>query len=205
MKLATVSFFSLLSVLGLVAIVSSCSHPQRISGAWQGNPARLTVAGAEYANSTLTMDFAPLNNGTNSGDVNISAVIDVQQAMNTASDNTFQEPYITSISATASIDGRYAFEERDDDDVMISFDQSSLTVNVDPSGVLFSENVLTGTEQATRDSLASAVAERWRVAITTAIRDEFLRYSRIDDIKVHHSDMMSCEIADRDQTFRRVK
>lgn len=77
-------------------------------------------------------------------------------------------------------------------------------MNIDPAGVTFSENILTGLQRPALDSLTQQTVDAWRVRITAAIRDEFYKYQKIEDIKVHHSDMMSCEVADRDYTFRRV-
>ena len=108
------------------------------------------------------------------------------------------------MAGTASISGRYTTDGDDDDDILVSFDPSSLQVNVDPAGVTFSQNILSGTQQPVLDSLTTATAERWRVLITPAIREVFNSYRKIDDIKVHHGDIMSCEMNDRDYTFNRV-
>lgn len=69
---------------------------------------------------------------------------------------------------------------------------------------MLSENLLSGTDRSTLDSLTAATAEQWRVLLTPIVRERFYSYRKIDDVKVHHSDMMSCEVADRDLTFRRV-
>lgn len=113
-------------------------------------------------------------------------------------------PYQVDVAATASIRGRYVAEDDDDDDILLHLDPSTLQVNVDPAGVTFSENILTGLQRPTLDSLTMQTVDAWRVLITSAIRDEFYKYQKIDDIKVHHGDMLSCEVADRDYTFRRV-
>lgn len=205
MKFSTAFFFSALAVLGSVSVVSSCSKNDNLTGAWQGNPTRIDIRGAEYATTTFTLDFAPDASAKRTGTINISAVIDVEQAVNTTIDSTFDQPYITSVAGTASITGHYAAENDDDDDIIISFDPGSFTVNVDPDGVTFSENVLTGHEQSSLDSISKATAERLRIAISTGLRDELSKYTRIEDIKIHHNDMLSCEIADRDHSFRKVQ
>ena len=41
-------------------------------------------------------------------------------------------------------------------------------------------------------------------AITAAVREQFYKYTRLDDVKVHNGDIMSAEVAHRDVTFRRV-
>lgn len=204
MKLSTASICAVLSVLGLVSLITSCSKTEELVGAWQGNPTRIILPGAEYATNTITLDFASDQSGHRAGTVNVSAVMDVEQAVNTTIDNTFNQPYTTSITATASISGHYTAEKGDDDDILIHFDPSTFAVNIDPDGVTFSENVLTGAAQSTIDSLTKVTAERWRATISGAIQTEFRKYSKIEDIKIHHDNIMSCEIYNRDETFRQV-
>lgn len=204
MKLSTTGFFSLVAVLGTITAVSSCSKYDRFSGTWQSTPERLTsIPDAADATSTMTIDFAPDVRDTKQGVADFSAVIEITKAL-PASPDILDSPYETNITATASINARYVFEKGDDDDIILSFDPSTLKVNVDPAGVTFSENMLSQTERPVIDSLTTAVADEWRVTITAAIREEFMKYKKIEDIKVHHGDMMSCEVEHRDLTFRRV-
>lgn len=202
MKLSTISYtFSAVALLFIIA-VSACSRYERFAGQWQGNPERLiAVNGASDATATVTLDFAPDQGKKGVGTVNISAVVDVDQAVRGVGEAIVQ-PYEASVSATASITGRYAAE--DDDDLVVSFDPTSMEVMIDPSGVTFSENAISGMQQPTLDSLSAATAEHWRAALTPAIREVFNRYRKIEDIKIHHDNIMSCEVADRDYTFRRV-
>jgi len=169
-----------------------------------GTPTQMTgIPGASDATSIVSIDFAPSSDVRRGGDVVMTATIDISQAV-TGSELSLDSPYQVNVSATASILGRYVAEEDDDDDILLNLEPSSLQVNVDPTGVTFSKNILTGLQQPTLDSLTAKTVDVWRVYITAAIRDEFYKYHKIEDIKVHHDDIMSCEIADRDYTFRRI-
>lgn len=191
-------------MLGALVFISSCSRTDRFAGEWMGAPTRMTgIPGASDATSTISIDFAPSSDVRRGGDVLMSATIDVSQAV-TGSVFSPDAPYQVDVAATASIRGRYVAEEDDDDDILLHLDPSTLQVYVDPAGVTFSENILTGLQRPTLDSLTTQTVDAWRVLITSAIRDEFYKYQKIDDIKVHHGDMLSCEVADRDYTFRRV-
>ena len=204
MKFFTASFFGALTVLGALIFISSCSRTDRFAGEWMGTPTRMMdIPGASDATSTISIDFAPSADVRRGGDVLMSATIDVSQAV-TGSVISPDAPYQVDVAATASIRGRYVAEDDDDDDILLHLDPSTLQVNVDPAGVTFSENILTGLQRPTLDSLTMQTVDAWRVLITSAIRDEFYKYQKIDDIKVHHGDMLSCEVADRDYTFRRV-
>ena len=204
MKLSTISYSFSAAALIFIIAVTACSRDERLAGTWQGNPEKLiAVNGASDASTTVTLDFVPDQGRKGTGTLNISAVINAEQAVKGAVDAVV-EPYEASVAATASITGRYAVEDRDDDDLVVSFDPTSMDVNIDPSGVTFSENAITGMQQPTLDSLSRATSQHWRTALTPAIREVFNRYRRIEDIKVHHDNIMSCEVADRDYTFRRV-
>lgn len=203
MKLQTASFFAIIFVLGALMTVSSCSRADRFAGAWMGVPTRLAgIPGAADATATVTIDFAPTGDVRTGGDVVLSATVDVSQAV-VGSPVEMVQPYQADVAATASIRGRYMVTD-DDDDVVLHLDPSTLSVNVDPDGITLSENMLTGLQQPQIDSITARTADQWRVLITAAVRDEFYRYGKIDDIKVHHTDMMSCEIDDRDYIFRRI-
>lgn len=206
MKVRSVFCLGAMAVFGTVVLSTSCKHSQDYAGAWQGVPVRLEgVQGAADATSAVTIDFAPADNKNGGGDVMLLATVDVSQAVESGSALSVDQAYQVDIAATASINGRYLPEDGvDDDDLILSLDASTLKVNVDPAGVTFSQNVLTGLQQPALDSLTASTAEAWRVRITAAVRDEFAKYQKIDDVKVHHGDMMSCEIADRDYTFRRA-
>ncbi|MDE5684315.1 MAG: hypothetical protein K2I39_08920 [Muribaculaceae bacterium] len=204
MKLSTASFFAALTVLGAIIFVSSCSRTDHFAGEWLGTPSRMMgIPGASDATSTVSIDFAPTSDIRHGGDVFMSATIDVSQAV-TGAEFSLDSPYQVDVAATASIRGHYIAEDDDNDDILLNLDPSSLQVNIDPAGVTFSENILTGLQRPALDSLTNRTIDAWRVLITSAIRDEFYKYQKIEDIKVHHSDMMSCEVGDRDCTFRRV-
>lgn len=204
MKLHTASFFGIIAVLTSIMFISSCSRTEPIAGAWVGNPVRLNVHDAADANATITLDFSPVDKASGTGNVVMSATIDVSQAVSTP-DASIDQPYEATVAATAWINGTYTYDEGDDDEVILNLNPSSLNVTIDPSGVAFSENMLTGAQAPVVDSLTTATVNSWRVILTGAMREEFYRYQKIDDIKVHHTDMMSCEVADRDYTFRRAR
>ena len=104
----------------------------------------------------------------------------------------------------SSASGHYLTEDDDADDIFISLDPASYEVNVDPAGVTFSQNVLTGMQQPELDSLTAVTAERWRALIAPAIHRLFSRYNKIDDIEVHHRSVMTFEVGKTDYVFNRV-
>ena len=196
---------ALMSV-ALSASFSSCSERQELSGAWVGVSTRIDgLANVSRADYVPTIDFGTPDQATKEGGpVSISATIDVAQAVSSADPAARLQPYEVSVAATASMTGRYVFKEHSgDDDIIVSLDPSSLKVFVDPSGVAFNADMLSGRQKPEIDSLTAVTAQAWTRELTAAMQREFAKYAKIDDIKIHHDDIMSCEVADRDLTFRR--
>ncbi len=189
------------------ALLTSCDSRPDISGTWTGTPIRMNdIKGADLASATMTFVFANDSAGRKpeGGEVYISALIDANQAVSAQNDNTIDIPYEVSVAATASISGRWTYEDRDDDDILIVLDAKSLQVRVDPHGVTFSNDILTGKQQPVIDSLSNATANAWTKSISTAISDRFHNISKISDIKINNG-IMSCEINDRDYNFRKIQ
>ena len=107
---------------------------------------------------------------------------------------------ITSSSMPAEVQ----LSDGSDDDIIITLDPSSFIVNIDPAGVVFDNNVVTGMESSALDSLTAACADRWRVLLAGPMREVFYSYGRMDDIKIHHNDLMSAGVNHRDCSFRRL-
>lgn len=193
------------SILALsAALLSSCDNRVDISGVWSGTPSRIeNIDGADLANATMTLVFSndSVNNPDKGGNVFISALIDANQAVS-SKDATLDAPYEVSVAATATITGTWSYEAGEDDDIVIVLDPQSMQVKVDPHGVTFSNDVLTGTQQPVLDSLSHATANAWTKSISAAMSDKFYSLSKISDIKISNG-IMSCEINDRDYTFRK--
>ncbi|MBD5277457.1 MAG: hypothetical protein HDS30_07405 [Bacteroides sp.] len=193
----------LFSAAALIAACTACSGGPDINGAWTSTPTRIDneIAMASDATSVLTVDFrAP--KGAKSGAVTMSAVINANQPVDSGATEGFAEPYEVSVTATATISGQWTYEDDDHDDIVIFLDRSTLNVNVDPDGVSYSQNLLTGLQQPQVDSLTAATAERWRAAVRSAATAQFIALDKLDDVKVHDN-ILSCEVGKRDLTFHR--
>lgn len=201
MKILISTIFGVLAALGTVSVLSSCTHGPKIDGTWQAAPERLAIAGVADAYSTVTLDFAPLQSKNSPGQVDISAVIEVQQA-SPASSHGVNSTWETSVTATASATGTYAYV--DDDELVLTIDPSSLSVNVDPNDVVYTASSSALMEASQIDSLSAAATNRWRLLLTPAVREQMLQYRMIDDIKIHHGNMMSVEINNRETTLHKT-
>lgn len=170
--------------LGAVAAMASCSKTPEFLGQWVSSaPVSLKgeIPAASQATAQLTFDFST---GTErkSGPVMLTSDIDLTQPV--SGDSSFVSPYEVSVAATASVNGTWTYASDDDDELVLSFDMSTLNVVVDPHGVTFSQNLLTGTQQPVLDSLTTVTAERWKAQVKGAVTQQLSRFSMVDDVEV---------------------
>lgn len=192
----------MLSVIALglaVVALSSCDSRERLSdrlkGLWSGTPETLTDTGAERATMVRLMEFVPQENGA--GTVTMTAYITVDNTM--PANDSIVTPLTISASGTATITGTY--QAKDDDDLLLNLDATSLKVNVDPEAVQLNYNVLTGNSGSTVETLRPAAALLASQQIEHAARHVYFTLSQIEDIEFH-GDMMTCEMNHRDLSFR---
>lgn len=203
MKLTTKTLYlCAIGLLGASAVVS-CSHNTKLPGAWVGAPERINVPEATVATSEVTLDFAPQSPKDTPSAVNLSAVIEVYQAVD-AENTIFSTPWEVAVAATASADGTYIYNDGNSDEILIDIDWSTFTITIDPDGITYSENIIDGVESSYLDSLTTETVAHWCKLIAPAVRDQFNTYRQIEDIKIHHDNLMSAEIDHSDYTFRRM-
>lgn len=197
-------------VLALCAVsFCSCSKDAKFIGVWTAStPTDITtsVPAATTASALTSVTFVKTGDNARSGSIAISSIINAQQPL-MANPVSMNEPYEVSIAATASIAGTWMLEKDSDDDVIVNLDPSSLKVNVDKNGVTFTSNVLTGAQQPVIDSLTNATAAQWQLQLTDAMRREFGRFNKIDDIDVHKDGTMTLETENPDRMliFRKAE
>lgn len=184
-------------------LMTACAAHPDIEGTWTGTPSRVdNISAAADATATMSLTFSKSADGqADHGQIMISSLIDANQPVS-PTDPTVDEAYEVSVAATAVIMGNWTFEDHDDDDVILSLNPETLQINVDPNGVTFSNNILTQKQQPEIDSLSTATAELWKSSIASAMKQQFFKLQKISDIKIRNG-IMSCEIDDRDFTFRK--
>ncbi|MDE6332148.1 MAG: hypothetical protein K2L80_06060 [Muribaculaceae bacterium] len=193
-------------ILTAVALVSasafvSCDSTPDLSGSWTCAPQHLNnVNGAFTASSIDVFSFTNSADSKKSGSVVISSMVSAQQTVSGTPD--LIEPYQETVAATASITGTWTFHPDEDDDVDIILDYSTLKVNIDPAGVAFSQNYITGREQPQIDSLTASAVSRWQQSIYEALKPYYSKYVRLDDISIKNN-ILRTEVNDTDLTFTR--
>ena len=129
------------TILG--AMLTGCDSraklAESVQGEWTGNPEMLLDTGAATASLVRMLEFTAGTTDTE-GTVTMTALITVENTMQ-LNDSLVSPLQITS-SGNATITGVY--QAKDDDDLTISLDVTSMSVNVDPDGVQLNYNVVDG-------------------------------------------------------------
>lgn len=181
-----------LSGVGLVCgalLLASCSQREKFIGTWTATaPTDITakVPAAATASSLISINFLD-NAQKTGGSVALSSILDISQAVDGDS-FSMNQPYEVNLVGTATVGGTWTYKDDDHDELLLSFDLSSLNVNIDNNGVTYTQNILTGAQQPQLDSLTTATISAWKHEITRAIRADLARFSVLDDVEVTNKD-----------------
>ena len=197
MKKLTTALISLAGFLMLNSCDSRQKLSEKIQGIWGGAPEMLTDTGAARASMVRMMEFT--STGTSGeGNVTLTAIITVDNTMQSI--DSIVTPLTISATGTATITGVY--QAKDDDDLIVNLDASSLTVDVDPDAVQLNYAVLSGDSGSQTAKLRPAAAMLATQQIERAAHNVFFNLPEIEDIKIGNN-LLQCEIGHKGLTFRR--
>lgn len=199
---------------GIMLLSTSCHRDTGFIGSWTATtPTSIApeLPAASSATSLVSIDFISGPDADKGGGLFLSSLIEATQPVRSDSAGMpVDSPYEVSVSATASVGGTWSYKDDDDDDLILAFDMNTLKVDVDPAGVAFTEDFLSGAQQPAVDSLTARTAEIWRRQIKRAVTSTLHRFGEIEDVHVSRDGTtMTFEIKDvtgRDQNMimRRV-
>ncbi len=191
--------FSTVRNLGVALIgasaLASCSNGDQFVGNWQASaPADISneIVSATSATSLVSIDFTDREQ-TAGGRVVLSSKYDI---VATSSDG--METFLT---AAASVNGDWNYDVDDDDDLLLTFDYSTLYVVVNPQDISFRN---AGEQQV--DSLMQAAVATWKNEIERSFRNTMTRYAVVEDVEVAKDrNVMSLAISSPETKIRFIK
>ncbi len=187
------------AVAGMLTLMTACDTKAKLAesvqGKWTGNPEKMLDTGAASASMVRTLEFTKGAADTE-GSVTMTAMITVENTMQ--SNDSIVTPLQITASGVATITGVY--QAKDDDELTISLDATSMNVNVDPDAVKLNYNIATATSAPLVEKLKPGAAILATQQINRAAQNAFSNITEIDDIKIEGS-IMRCEINYTDLTF----
>lgn len=187
------------AVAGTLTLMTACDTKAKLAesvqGKWTGNPEKMLDTGAASASMVRTLEFTKGAADTE-GSVTMTAMITVENTMQ--SNDSIVTPLQITASGVATITGVY--QAKDDDELTISLDATSMNVNVDPDAVKLNYNIATATSAPLVEKLKPGAAILATQQINRAAQNAFSNITEIDDIKIEGS-IMRCEINHTDLTF----
>lgn len=182
------------AICGLV--ITSCDNRAKIEGSWESSPMKLDLAHTATSSATLCYTF------NQDGSMTLTSDINLTEPMNRQADGILME-YQASVAATASIQGTWQYAPDENDEVIITLDNNSFSINVDPAAVTFSQNVLDGAQTPEVETMKQQAVERYQTMLTPAMKAYFGGCVKLDDIKVDKN-FLNCEIGDKDYILRAI-
>ena len=182
-------------VLG-ATVLTGCSDSPKFIGSWTSlAPDDITdeLPAAATATSLMSLQFNESAENERGGSVVMSSILEITQPVQ-GSASAVDQAYEVSVAATTSVAGTWTYKDNDKDDLLLTFDMSSLDVKVDRNGVSFTQNMLTEQQQPQIDSLTEVTANLWKRQIATAMRKNLKNFTVLDDVKVNRDNILSFEI-----------
>ena len=193
------TFRAAMAVAAVLPLMTSCNSKAKLAealqGEWSGNPETILDTGAASASMVRMLEFTRGAADTE-GSITMTAMITVENTMQ--SNDSIVTPLQITASGTATITGVY--QVKDDDELTISLDATSMTVDVDSDAVQLNYNIVTEQSAPLVEKLKPGAAILATQQINRAAQNAFSNITEIDDIKIDGS-IMRCEINHTDLTF----
>lgn len=199
------SFITSACLFAALAFVS-CNDNARLAsemqGAWTGTPENFTDNSVVTATVLETFDFVSdgsvVAKGSYGGSVVIVGMISASTQV--VADAGLVEPLSLTAAAKSTISGTWTVI--DDDEIALTLNPQTLTVDVDPSTLVVEGNVLTGNDTPKIDSIRPSVAATIGASMKRALENRYASFRHLDDVKVK-GPLLKFEIGKMDCVFTR--
>lgn len=186
-----------LCALGLSSCNEASKLAKNIEGTWSGAPERLIDDPTGTATVIESTTFAVDSTGKG-GDMIIVGLVSATGQMQGST--AIIQPISISAAAKAEVLGKW--QAIDDDEIQVSIDTRTLTVSIDPEGVVLTTNMLDGDAQANVASIKPQLAEAVKQQVTNALQMRYASIKKIDDIDIN-GNVMEYEINHKEYTASR--
>lgn len=183
-----------------------CDSKQRlaneISGEWETGLQTLSDPSAAECNIFETYAFMPMadGNAAASGTLIVSGI--VQMTFAPQFDGRPVEAVEQGIAAHSSIQGTWHVV--DDDEVALSFDFSTLKIDVDSTSVNINENLLTSASQTVASDVKAQKITMVSRQLSALLSKRYGEMKFLDDVKVKDGALLKFEVGHKDYALARI-
>lgn len=187
-------------IASLVGCKTSGRLAQEIEGDWSGTPIQFNKKLMINGSYTPVVRFE--RNGEQAGGaVEFSAQLSVTMPVNAPIDSAGTTAVSATAAGLATVRGRW--EVHDADEVKLTFDMSTLVVDMDPDVQFELANIWTSGDAPLTQRVSDAATKAFVKQMTEGITAELEKLDEIDDIRIKEN-LMRCEFLDKERTFNRV-
>lgn len=191
---------TVVALAGFTSCHSADKLAQEVEGDWSGTPIRFAKKTMVNGEFTPTLSFVR-NGEAKGGDVTITAMLSVTLPVNAPIDSLGT----TAVSATAAgiATVRGTWEVRDDDDIRLNLDKSTLVIDVDPSVEFELTDIWSSSDVPAERKASDAVLKAFEKEMSKGMEWALRELDEVEDVKIKDN-LMTCELADSHQTLNKI-
>lgn len=208
-KLVYLALGAMVSV-GIVSCDKNAKLASEIEGVWSGNATVISKdshkekqdnnakpLGAKVNSITPSFTFTPDASVKNGGKLTFSGVYSVNQAV---SSQSVDVPFEATANVRAT--GQGTWTAKDDDEIIVMMDASTISTTVDSASVALGYAVLTDKPVAELESLKEQILPNITTSFSAEVKKNVTSIHKLDDIKIKGS-VMTLEIGKTDFTLNK--
>ena len=195
---------ALIAAVGALATLAGCQTASTLSkkadGDWSGTPVRFDKK--TNVDGTFTPVFRFVRQGnSNGGDFSIAADLSVTMPVNAPIDSLGTSAVSATAAGMATVRGTWYAS--DDDEIELTYDMSTLVINMDPEVTFELANIWTSTDTPTERTVSEAVKRAFVKQMTDAMSLTLQKLDDLDDVNIKEN-LMSCEFLKQKHTLNRI-
>lgn len=185
----------------LALVTTSCNEADRlaskVNGTWSSTPQMLVNDTGSQATIVETVTFERDSDAAG-GTVIFTGLISSTGSI-TGSEAMVQ-PFEMAASARSTVTGKWS--AIDDDEIVVSLDVDKMTVDVDPSALVLSNNVLTGSNESNPETLKPQMAAMVQSALRRQLVARYTAMTKLDDVELKDNDsVLKFEVGKTDYVY----
>lgn len=195
---------SLIMLIAGLATLAGCktatSLAKEIDGDWSGTPMRMDKK--VVSDGTFTPVFRFVRSRSQAGgDFEMSAQLSVMMPVNAPIDSTGTSAVSATAAGIATVRG--VWQADDEDEIKLTFDMSTLVINMDPDVEFELANIWTSSDVPSTRTVAEPVRRAFVKQMTDGISAACRQLDDIDDIHIRDN-VMTCKYLGSRQTLTRI-